>query len=91
MFNKLKKALRIDFDKNTKLNFYIRGLWILVAPIFLYKKDLEKAYNELDDKEKKKIDDRVSYYNKLEHSFDVDKNSKTISKFIKNEKKKTYF
>lgn len=91
IINKLKKKLRIDFDKNTKLNFYLRGLWILCSPKFLYKKDLDEMYNNLNAKEKQYIDTRVLYYNKIDSTFEVAKNTKTIKEFIKKEKKKTYF
>lgn len=89
--NKLKKKFRIDLDKNTKLNFYLRGLWILCSPKFFYQKDFKRFYNKLSDQEKKYIDSRVSYYNKLETPFELNENAKTINEIIRKEKKKTYF
>lgn len=91
MFNALLKKLRIDVNKNSKLSFYLRGLYILYTPKSLYIKDLEKDYSQLDTKKKEAIDKRVSYYNKCSHPFVLPKETKTIFEFIKTEKKKTYF
>ncbi|MFK5977093.1 MAG: glycosyl transferase family 90 [Sulfurovum sp.] len=89
--NKLKKYLRIDFDKNTKFIFYLKGLWIFLAPKSIYKKDLEGVYQKLSEDEKRYIEDRVSYYNKLKTNFTLPSGEKTIKEFRKKEKKKTYF
>lgn len=88
---KLKHRFRIDLNKNTKLVFYLKGIAILLAPKFLYTKNLEKKYKNLDEVERKKIDERVSYYNKIEKEFTLDANTKTIKEFIWDEKKRTYY
>ncbi|MEA2019181.1 MAG: hypothetical protein U9N59_12095, partial [Campylobacterota bacterium] len=91
MIDRLKKKLRIDFSKNTKLSFYLNGLRILFIPKFLYKNDFQKKYNNLSENDKLYIDNRVNYYNKIENSFQLDDSTKTIKEFINTEKKKTYF
>lgn len=91
MIDKLKKKLRIDFDKNTKLGFYLRGIALLLTPKFIYKNDFQKEYDNLSEEEKEYINKRVNYYNKLEEDFVLDKTCITIKEFIKTEKKKTYF
>jgi len=91
MLNNIKKKLRIDFDKNTKISFYLRGLWIVFSPKFLYCKNLEEKYNNLDSEIKKKIDNRINYYNKVETDFFLSSKAKTIREFINKEKRKTYF
>jgi len=91
MINKIKKRLRIDFDKNTKFIFYLKGLWTLFVPNFIYRKDLESIYEQYSDKEKKYIKNRVDYYNKLKENFDLPKDTKSIKEFVSKEKKKTYY
>lgn len=91
MLNTLKKNLRIDFSKNAKLTFYLRGLYILFCPKFIYKKNFQNKYNSLLDKEKEYIDNRVNYYNKINEKFNIPKNTYTIAEYIKKEEKKTYF
>lgn len=91
MINNLKKRLRIDFKKNAKLPFYLRGISILCTPQFLYKKNFIYSYNSLSKDQQKEIDLRVNYYNKLTQTFTVDEKAISIKKFLKNEKKKTYF
>jgi len=90
LIDKLKKRLRIDFDKNTKLLFYLKGIWIILAPSYIYKKKLEQSYQELSKKEKEYIENRVSYYNKLTKKFNIE-DKISIKNFNKYEKKKTYF
>lgn len=91
MINNLKKKLRIDFSKNTKLIFYLRGLYLLYIPQFLYKKNFEEKYKKLTELEKQSVLKRVKYYNKINQSFVLAKNFLTISEYTKKEKKKTYF
>lgn len=90
-FNSLKNMIRIDFNKNTKLFFYIRGLYILGLPKFLYGRDLHKEFQLMSETEKTEILKRVEYYNKVSSSFKLPKDAKTIFEYIKNEKMKTYF
>lgn len=90
MIDLIKKKLRIDFSKNTKLAFYLKGLNILLTPSFFYKKDFKKEFDSLEEGIKKDILERVKYYNKIDKKFELN-DAKTIKEFIKNEKKKTYF
>ena len=90
MINTFKKKLRIDFSKNTKLTFYLRGLWLVYAPRFLVN-NLEQQYNALSGKEKAYVDDRVAYYNKLNNKFQVPEDAQTVSEFKKQQERKTYF
>lgn len=90
MINTLKKKLRIDFSKNTKLTHYLRGLWLVYAPKFLFN-NLEQQYNALSDKNKTYVDDRIGYYNKLNNKFQIPEDAKTVSEFKKQQKRKTYF
>ena len=88
MFETLKKRLRIDFSKNTKLTYYlINGLKLLV-PDFYYRNKLNKALNAANSDEY--IQSRVNYYNKVDDTFQLDETVRTIKEF-KKEKKKTYF
>lgn len=91
MINRIKKRLRIDFNKNTKAIFYLKGLWRLFTPSFIYKKDLKKVYEHYSTEEKKYINSRVDYYNKLYENFNLQKEIKSIKAFISQEKKKTYY
>lgn len=88
---KVRKRLRIDFNKNTKIIFYLKGLWIRFAPKFLYLKDLETMYNKLDSETKKYLDSRIDYYNKNNAQYFSSNEIKTIKAFINGEKKKTYY
>lgn len=60
-------------------------------PKVIYKKNLDKVYKKLSKKQRKYIDSRVDYYNKRNTPFSIPKEAKTISKYIKKEKAKTYF
>jgi len=90
VINTLKKKLRIDFSKNTKLTFYLRGLWLVYAPRVLFY-NFEQQYNALSDKKKAYVDDRIGYYNKLDKIFQPPEDAKTISEFKKQQSRKTYF
>lgn len=91
MLENLKKSLRIDFSKNTKLGFYLKGLWILFSPAVLFKKDLINKYATLGEDEKLDIQNRIDYYNKLDESFELTSDAISVKQFIRKEKKKTYF
>jgi hypothetical protein len=90
VINTLKKKLRIDFSKNTKLTFYLRGLWLVYAPRLLFN-NLGQQYNTLSEAKKAYVDDRVDYYNKLNKNFKLPEDAKTVSEFKKQQKRKTYF
>jgi len=91
MIDKFLKKIRIDIHKNSKLTFYLRGLGILLLPHFLYSKSLEDKYNKLSRQEKEIINNRVNYYNKIDHPFKPAPNEVTILDFMLKEKKKTYY
>jgi len=91
MFNKIKKKMRIDFSKNIKLFFYIKGFFNLLIPFSIYKKNFLSIYESLNEIDKDYINKRVNYYNKQKSSFKVSVNACQIIEFIKNEKKKTYY
>jgi hypothetical protein len=91
MFNKIKKKIRIDLSKNTKLFFYIKGAWILFTSKFVIKNEFDNIYDQLSGKDKEYIDKRVSYYNKQKLHFKKSKKAISIKEFVSLEKKKTYF
>lgn len=84
----IKKYLRIDFNKNTKLKYYLINILKLSLPDTLYRTKLDSKLNNI--KESEYIYQRVNYYNQLEKSFNIPDDAVTI-KVFKNEKKKTYF
>lgn len=79
--------IRIDFSKNTKLTYYLRNLLIFLTPKFFYQTKLTTLLNHQSNLNT--IQERVNYYNKINHSFSLNV-SKSIQAFRK-EKKKTYF
>lgn len=85
----LKDKIRIDLNKNTKLNYYISNMLKMLIPSIYFQKRLEPL---LKDKEitDKDILERVNYYNKIESSFFVNEDIPSITEF-KKEKKKTYY
>jgi len=91
MFNKIKKKIRIDLSKNTKLFFYIKGIWILFSSKFILSNNFNSFYDNLDNKERKYVDKRVNYYNKQTSQFKKSQKATSIEEFISTEKKKTYF
>jgi len=84
----IKKYLRIDFNKNTKLKYYLINIAKLSLPDALYRVRLNSKLNNIDDS--KYVDQRVNYYNKCNESFNMSGDAVTIKEF-KKEKKKTYF
>lgn len=84
----IKKHLRIDFSKNTKLKYYIDNILKLTIPSFFFRRKLDSLLADIEDIDS--IEKRVNYYNKLDHNFTIDKSAITIDEF-KKEKKKTYF
>ena len=85
----MKQKLRIDFNKNTKLTYYISNILKLLIPTKYYQMKLPTY---LDIKEEKEyIQQRVNYYNKLKENFSPASTLPTIESFRKNEKKKTYY
>lgn len=84
----IKKHLRIDFNKNTKLTYYIVNVAKLLLPDALYRMQLKSRLENLQ--ESAYIQERVDYYNKLEAPFALPDDAVTIEKF-KKEKRKTYF
>lgn len=92
MISKIKNKIRIDFDKNTKLVFYIKGLLTLITPKFLYNKEnIINKYTKLSSDEKEYIQNRIKYYNKIENRFKLKQDAQTIQEFISNTKKTTYY
>ena len=87
----IKKKLRIDFDKNTKLIYYLKGIYRFILPKFLYTNDYGDIYEKLTNDEKKYIQKRVNYYNKLDHAFTLTETTGTIEAFISKEKKTVYY
>lgn len=88
---KLKNLIRldrIDKNKNSKFTFYLNNILLLLTPSFFYRKELKEL---LKEKSSNTIMQRVNYYNKLSTTFEITQDFKTISKYILNEKKKTYF
>jgi len=83
----MKKYLRIDFNKNTKLTYYIRSIFLLLTPKFLFTSKLTTLLQEA--KKDEYIQKRVNYYNKTS-SFHISSQAKNYNEFLK-EKKKTYF
>lgn len=83
----MKQYLRIDFNKNTKLTYYIRSFTLLLTPKFFFtsqrKHLLQQAQNNTY------ISNRVNYYYKT-LPFQLSKDAKNYTQFLK-EKKKTYF
>ena len=84
----LKKYLRIDLNKNTKLKYYLVNILKLSLPDALYRMKLDSTLNNIQEREY--INKRVDYYNKREESFNIHNDAITIKAF-KKEKKKTYF
>ncbi len=85
----MQQNLRIDFSKNTKLTYYISNIIRLLIPAYIYRRKATNLFKTtaFDDE----IIRRVNYYNKIQEKFQLDSNAVTIKKFIKNEKKKTYY
>jgi len=86
--NFIQNHIRIDFNKNTKLTYYLANLLKQLVPDIYYRQKLQEMLKEDVDEH---ILQRVSYYNKIQDSFELDSNAVTIENFIKNEKKKTYY
>ena len=84
----IQKHIRIDFNKNTKLTYYLANLLKQLIPDFYYKQKLNELMKEDIDEQ---ILQRVNYYNKIKTNFELDSNAVSIEDFIKNEKKKTYY
>lgn len=84
-----ENKLRIDFNKNTKLTYYLTHIFRLLVPQFIYRNALEELLNNISDREY--IERRVNYYNKLQHNFTLEEDASDITTFIKKEKKKTYY
>lgn len=89
--DRLKKKFRIDFSKNTKFLFYLRGAVIYLSPQSFYRKNLKSDFYNLSKKEQEYIIDRVGYYNKLAKRINFSDGYILIDEFIKKAKKKTYF
>jgi len=85
----MKNKLRIDFNKNTKLTYYLKNIFKLFIPDILFRKKLHKILNTT--KELNYITSRVNYYNKMTKDFSINSEAITIETFIKKEKKKTYY
>lgn len=83
----MKQYLRIDFNKNTKFTYYIRSIFLLLTPKFLFTSKLTTLLQEA--KKDEYIQKRVNYYNKTS-SFHISSQAKNYNEFLK-EKKKTYF
>ena len=84
----IKKYIRIDLNKNTKLTYYLLNISKLLLPDVYYRlKRTGKLKTFLNDAA---VIERVNYYNKLEDGFTLDASTTTIKGF-KKEKKKTYF
>ena len=83
----LGRYLRIDFNKNTKLIYYIKSLFILVIAKAFFSSQRKQLIK--DAKKDPYLVDRVNYYNKTT-SFEVNNSAKNYTQFLK-EKKKTYF
>jgi len=81
------KYIRIDFNKNTKLTYYINNIIKMLIPDFIYKKKLNYILDKYKDD--KYVQKRVNYYNKLTNKFNIE--SISIKEFQKKEKKKTYY
>ena len=84
-----KNKFRIDFNKNTKLTYYISNILKLFLPDFIYRSHLQKLLHEAAADEV--IVKRLHYYNKIQTHFKLDKSAITIQEYIKKEKKKTYY
>ncbi len=89
--NTIKNKIRIDLSKNIKLFFYLRSLFILFFPNFLYRKNISEIFNSMSEIHKKEILERVQYYNKISEPFNLPMKTKNIFEFILKEEKKTYF
>ncbi len=84
----IKKHLRIDFNKNTKLTYYLNNILRHLLPDLFYRLQLHTKLQKCNDISY--IEDRLNYYNKIEKSFTLPDDATTIQQF-KKEKKKTYF
>lgn len=81
--------IRIDFNKNTKLKYYLVNIFKLLLPDSLYRSRLKNLTT--NTQENQYIEKRVNYYNKVDTDFSVNENISTIKKFKQKEKKKTYY
>lgn len=84
----IKKYLRIDFNKNTKLTYYLANGVKFLLPDAFYRNRLPYLLKQAQNDPG--LQDRLNYYNKLETPFSLPENTTTIKGF-KKEKKKTYF
>ncbi len=80
--------LRIDFNKNTKLKYYIVNIFRFLIPSFFFRNRVKSLLSDIENLDY--IQERVNYYNKLDDNFVLEDDAISIEKF-KKEKKKTYF
>lgn len=83
------QKLRIDFNKNTKLTYYLKNILYLTTPDIFFQRQLPALLNKQEEHEY--INFRVNYYNKTEEDFVITQDINTINNFKKYEKKKTYY
>lgn len=81
------KYFRIDLNKNTKLSYYLKNIFKMAIPSFIYQRKLDNILNKYKDNQE--VQKRVNYYNKLNNKFNID--SLSIYEFKSKEKKKTYY
>ncbi len=79
--------MRIDFNKNTKLTYYLKNILKLSIPALFFQRKLPTLLQNSDEY----ILKRVNYYNKLNKCFSLQNKLPTIEKFSHIEKKKTYY
>jgi len=85
-----KDLIRIDLNKNSKLAFYLKHLFISLSPSSFYNAD-SFLKNNLSRYDKEYIYKRVNYYNKIESNFQIDSSLYSIKEFKKKAPKKTYY
>lgn len=87
----IKKKLRIDFDKNTKFLYYLKGIYRFILPKFLYTNTYNNIYDKLTNDEKSYVQKRVNYYNKLNEVYTLPEIITNVQEFISKERKTVYY
>jgi hypothetical protein len=83
----MHKYFRIDFNKNTKLTYYLKNIFKLSIPDSYYRGKLNALLQISDEY----IKQRVNYYNRVETNFSLSNELLTIKEFQEIEKRKTYY
>lgn len=77
--------------KKNKIKFYIQGFSQGLFPSKNYDVIINSLYKKLSKEELKNVEERVDYYNKLDHDFDASQITTTIKDLSKPKTPKAYY